>query len=41
MQQVVQTDAAYNIQQYWELLANNNVASVCSGLECMLLFRVV
>ena len=30
MQQGVQTDAACNIQQCWELLANN-VASVCTG----------
>ena len=28
MQQRVQTDATFNIQQYWELLANNGV-SVC------------
>ena len=32
MQQVVQTDATCNIQQCWELLANN-VASVCTGLN--------
>ena len=33
MQQGVQTDATYNIQQCcWELLANN-VASVCTGLN--------
>ena len=31
MQQGVQTDATCNIQQFWELLANN-VASVCTGL---------
>ena len=31
MQQGVQTDATCNIQQCWELLANN-VPSVCSGL---------
>ena len=31
MQQGVQTDATCNIQQCWELLANN-VASVCTGL---------
>ena len=30
-QQGVQTDATFNIQQCWELLANN-VASVCTGL---------
>ena len=30
MQQGVQTDATCNIQQCWELLANN-VASVCTG----------
>ena len=30
MQQGVQTDATFNIQQCWELLANN-VASVCMG----------
>ena len=30
MQQDVQTDATCNIQQCWELLANN-VASVCTG----------
>ena len=29
MQQGVQTDATCNIQQYWELMANN-VASVCT-----------
>ena len=29
MQQSVQTDATWNIQQYWELLANN-VLSVCT-----------
>ena len=34
MQQVVQTDATCNIQQCWELLANN-VASVCTPC-CML-----
>ena len=33
MQQGVETDAICNIQQCWELLANN-VASVCTGL-CM------
>ena len=32
MQQGVQTDAICNIQQRWELLANN-VASVCLGLS--------
>ena len=32
MQQGVQTDVTCNIQQYWELLANN-VASVCTGLN--------
>ena len=32
MQQGVQTDAMYTIQQCWELLANN-VASVCTGLK--------
>ena len=32
MQQGVQTDATCNIQQCWELLANN-VASVCTGLQ--------
>ena len=32
MQQGVQTDAACNIQQCWELLVNN-VASVCMGLK--------
>ena len=32
MQQGVQTDATCNIQQFWELLANN-VASVCTGLK--------
>ena len=31
MQQGVQTDATRNIQQCWELLANN-AASVCTGL---------
>ena len=31
MQQGVQTDATCNIQQSWELLAND-VASVCTGL---------
>ena len=31
MQQGVQTDATCNIQQCWELLANN-VASVCTRL---------
>ena len=31
MQQGVQTDATRNIQQCWELLANN-VASVCKGI---------
>ena len=38
MQQGVQTDATCNIQQCWELLANN-VASVCTGLKklCALL----
>ena len=29
MQQSVQTDATWNIQQYWELLANN-VLSICT-----------
>ena len=32
MQQGVQTDTRCNIQQFWELLANN-VASVCTGLK--------
>ena len=32
MQQGVQTDTRCNIQQFWELLANN-VASVCMGLK--------
>ena len=32
-QQGVQTDATCNIQQCWELLANN-VTSVCTGLKC-------
>ena len=32
MQQGVQTDATCNIQQCWELLANN-VASICTGLQ--------
>ena len=32
MQQGVQTDATCNIQQCWELLANN-IASVCTGLN--------
>ena len=32
MQQGVQTDATCNIQQCWELLANDN-ASVCTGLK--------
>ena len=32
MQQGVQTDATCNIQQFWELLANN-VASGCTGLK--------
>ena len=32
MQRGVQTDAPCNIQQCWELLANN-VASVCTGLK--------
>jgi len=32
MQQGVQTDATCNIQQSWELLAND-VASVCTGLK--------
>ena len=32
-QEGVQTDATCNIQQCWELLANN-VASVCTGLKC-------
>ena len=31
MQQGVQTDTTCNIQQCWELLANNN-ASVCMGI---------
>ena len=31
MEQGVQTDATCNMQQCWELLANN-VASVCTGL---------
>ena len=33
MQQGVQMDATCNIQQRWELLANN-VASVCMGRIC-------
>ena len=33
-------DATCNIQRCWELLANN-VASVCTGLDCMILFCVV
>ena len=38
MQQGVQTDARCNIQQCWELLANNG-ASVCTGLKnCFELF---
>ena len=32
MQQGVQMDTRCNIQQFWELLANN-VASVCTGLK--------
>ena len=32
MQQDVQTDATCNIQQFWELLANN-VTSTCTGLK--------
>ena len=32
MQQGVQTDTRCNIQQFWELLANN-VASVCTGFK--------
>ena len=32
MQQGVETDATCSIQQCWELLAGNNVASVCMGL---------
>ena len=32
MQKGVQTEATFNIQQCWELLANN-VASVCTGLK--------
>ena len=40
MQQGVQTDATCNIQQCWELLANNvNVASVCTGLNFKLCER--
>ena len=35
MQQEVQTDTTCNIQQCWELLANN-VASVCTGLYGLL-----
>ena len=31
MQQSVQTDATYNIQKCWELLANN-IVSACTGL---------
>ena len=31
MQQSVQTDATYNFQQCWELLANN-IVSACTGL---------
>ena len=33
-------DVTCNIQRCWELLANN-VASVCTGLDCMILFCVV
>ena len=33
MQQGVQTDVTCNIQQFWELLSNNIVASVCTGLK--------
>ena len=29
----MQTDVTCNIQQCWELLANKNVASVCTGLK--------
>ena len=32
IQQSVQTDATYNIQHCWELLANN-VVSACTGLQ--------
>ena len=32
MQEDVQKDATCNIQQYWELLANN-VASICTGFN--------
>ena len=35
MQQGVQTDATFNIQQCWELLANN-VMSVWTGLNIFL-----
>ena len=35
MHQGVQTDATCNIQQCWELLADN-VTSVCTGLNCTL-----
>ena len=44
MQQGVQTEATCNIQQYWDLLANN-VSSVCTGLNsrccccCFLRYR--
>ena len=34
MQQGVQTDATCNIQQCWELLANN-VVSVCTGFYAL------
>ena len=40
MQQGVQTDATCNIQQCWELLANN-VASVCTGFKLKILFFAV
>jgi len=36
MQQGVQTGAKFNIQQCWELLANN-VASICMGLNFQIL----
>lgn len=32
MQQSVEKDAAFNIQQCWELLAND-IASICTGLK--------
>ena len=36
MHQGVQTDATCNRQQCWELLANN-IASVCTGLNVVML----